>query len=50
MVLGEPVGYPLGSSILTFPGLVLGNYFGIWEEYLVGVSLGALGGLIIDPG
>ena len=39
MVLGAPVGYPLGYSIIMFLGLELGNYFGTWEEYLVGFHL-----------
>ena len=29
-------------------GLALDNYFGTWVGYLVGFSLGALGGLVID--
>ena len=50
MVLGEPVGSLLEVSIIIFIGMALQNYFGTWEGYLVGHSLGALGGLIIGTG
>ena len=38
MVLGAPVGYPLGFSINMFLGLALENSFGPWEGYF-GYSL-----------
>ena len=47
IVMGSPVVSPLGVSIGMFLVLELGNYFGTREEYLVGVSLGAWGGLIV---
>ena len=47
MVLGAPFGSTLEKSIRILLGLVLGNYFGIWEGSLVGVSLGPPDGLII---
>ena len=50
MVLGAPVGYPLGYSINMLIGLELENYFGTQEGYLVGVSLATLTGLMIGTG
>ena len=50
MVLQSPVGYPLWYLINRFLGLVIGNYFGTWENYLVGVSLVLLDDLMIGTG
>lgn len=50
MVLIAPVGSPLVDSIGMFLGLELDNNFGTQEGYLVGLSLGALGGLMIGTG
>ena len=50
MVLGAPVGFPLVYQIKIFFGLEPGNFFGTWEVYLVGVSLGTLVVLIIGTG
>ena len=47
MVLVEPVGSPLEDSIDMFLGLTLVNSFEKWELYLVVVSIGALGGLVV---
>ena len=47
MVLGAPVGYPVGFSISIFLRLALDIPFGAWEVSLVVVSLGALGDLLI---
>ena len=47
MVLGAPVGSPFDGSIVIFIVLVLGNYFKKEGIYLVGVSLGVIGGLMI---
>ena len=47
MILVSSDGYPFEVSIDVFLGLVIENYFSMWLGYLVGVSLGALGGLII---
>ena len=47
MVLGAPVGSPSVGSIVIFILLVLGNYFKTEGIYLVGVSLGIIGGLMI---
>ena len=47
MVLLSPVGSPLGYSINMLLDFALVNYFSTWEVYLVGVSLGALDGLMI---
>ena len=47
MVLGSPVGYPPVGSIVMFIILVLGNSFKTEGIYLVGVSLGVIGGLMI---
>ena len=47
MVLGAPVGSLFSYSINMLLGLELGNYFGKWEGYLVGVSLVTLVGLMI---
>ena len=47
MVLGALVQYPLLGAINVFLGLELGNLFGTWEGYLVGVSLGSLSDLMI---
>ena len=48
IVLVSPIGYPYGGSTSMFLCSALGNYFGTWEGYLVGVSLGTLVGLMID--
>ena len=45
MVMGAFIGCPLENSIGLFLGLAIFMTFFTWEEYLVGVSLGALGGL-----
>ena len=37
MVLGETVGFLLKGPRGIFLELELGNYFGTWEVYLVGV-------------
>ena len=50
MVLRAPFGYSLGCSIDILHGLELVNYVGTQEEYLVGVSLGTLSGLMIGTG
>ena len=50
MVLGTPIGYPLGNSIRMLLGLVLGTSFGTWEGYLVRVPLVTLVGLMIGTG
>ena len=50
MVLGAPVGYPLGYYINMLLGLELCNFFGIWEVSLVVVSPGTLVGLTIGTG
>ena len=50
MVLGAYVGSTLGYSINKLHGLALENYFGTWEVYLVGVSLGTLDGFITGMG
>ena len=47
MMMVVPIGSPLGYSINMLLGLALVNYFGTWEVSLVGVSLGALDGLMI---
>ena len=50
MILGAPIGYALEYPISMLLGLALENYFGTWEGYLVGVSLGTLSGLMIGTG
>ena len=50
MILVSTVGYPIEGSIIIFLGLALGNSFGTWEGYFIGVSLGALGVSMIDTG
>ena len=47
MMVGALVGSPLGYSINMLLVLALFNYFGTWEGYLVGVSLGTLYVLMI---
>ena len=47
MVLREHVGSPLVESTAIFLGLEIFNCFSTWEGYLVGVSLGALGVMMI---
>ena len=47
MVMVATVVYILGGSIGMFLGLALGNYFYTCEVYLIGVSLSALGALMI---
>ena len=47
MVLIEPVGHPLGDLVRIFLDLALVNSFNTWEVFLVGVSLGSLGGFMI---
>ena len=50
MVLGSLVGFPLGYPINMLLGLSLFNSFGIWEGYLVEVSINTLVGLMIGTG
>ena len=50
MVLGAPIGYPLGYSINMLIGLELENYFSKREGSLVEVSLETLTGLMIGTG
>ena len=50
MVLGAPVGYPLGYYINILLGLAFFNSLGTWEGSLVVVSLVPLVGLIIGTG
>ena len=50
MVLGTPVGSPLGYSMNMLLRLALWNYFGTLEVSLVGVSIVTLDGLMIGTG
>ena len=49
-MLGARVGYQLLYSINMLIGLVLYNYFGTWEGYLVVISLDTLVDLVIGTG
>ena len=50
IVLGARVGYQLLYSINMLIGLVLYNYFGTWEGYLVVISLDTLVDMVIGTG
>ena len=50
MLLGEPVGSPLGYYINILLGFAICNYFGTREGYLVGFYLVILAGLMIGTG
>ena len=50
MALGSPVGSPIRYYINIFLVLTLCNYIGIWEGYLVGVSLRTMSGSMIGTG
>ena len=45
MVMGAPVEYIIRYSTIVFLGFLLVNYFGMYEESLVGFSL-----IVLEPG
>ena len=50
MVLGAIFQSSIGYSINMFPVLEICHYFGTWEGYLVGFSIGRMAGLMIGTG